>query len=120
MLSNQFRNGRSALTDMLVALSALSALSALEVSASPTVADETSIFVAYPATGLNGYPDDINGCGVHDMPYAVKSYQWIARGQTGYMYNVKNDGGALMATLSSNEGTSSQTPVGWQSIFISC
>jgi hypothetical protein len=117
MLSHQFRIGRSALAVMLAAIGALAMLAVSGPSAS---AAETSIFIAYPQTGFGGNPVDINGCGGHNLPTTVNSYQWVARGQTGYMYNQTNEQGVIETTLSSDQDASQKTHVGWKSIFIVC
>jgi hypothetical protein len=81
---------------------------------------ETSIFVAYSKANHTGTATNINGCGVHNMPYAVGSYEWIARGQSARMYNVANASGTTVATLGSATSASSSTGVGWKSMFIVC
>jgi hypothetical protein len=83
-------------------------------------AAETSSFVAYSGTSMTGTSRDINGCGVHNMPFAVRSYRWIARGQSGRMYNCSGAGCAANFVLASNENTSQTTPVNWKSIDIVC
>ncbi len=117
MLSHQFRSGRSALA---VTLAAIGMLATLAVSGSSANAAQTSIFIAYPQTNFNGTPHDISGCGGHNLPATVNSYQWLARGQTGYMYNEVNEQGKIQTTLSSNQDASQKTHVGWKSIFIVC
>ena len=142
MLS-QFRS-RRALTMLAGALATMGALGAFAVTsassamAAPTnhavsaparhqvtaptrvlvPAAETSSFVAYSGTSMTGTSRDINGCGTHNMPFAVRSYRWIARGQSGRMYNCTNAACAVNFVLSSNANASSPNPVGWKSIFI--
>lgn len=131
----QFRGGRP-LPKILVG--ALLATGALAASASSAVATpvhpattsarpavitphaETSIFIAYSAKGFGGKTTNISGCGVHNMPYALGSYDWIARGQSAYMYNVANAAGTIQTTLGSGTNADSLNPVGWKSLFIVC
>ncbi|WP_043267364.1 MiAMP1 family antimicrobial peptide [Streptomyces sp. CT34] len=95
------------------------------VAAAPATAAEsrpagmTSSFVAYPGTSFTGQPVDINGCGLHDIP-AHGSYKWIARGQSGRMYDQPGAGGPVHTVLASDENAEQSTPFGWQSIFIVC
>ncbi len=117
MQSRRFRSGRPALK---VLAGTFVALGVLTASVSPAVAAETSIFIAYSGSGFSGKVTNINGCGTHNMPYAVGSYQWLARGQSGRMYNVKNASGVTVAILDSGTDTSSSKGVGWKSIFIVC
>lgn len=117
MRSRRFRSGRPAVKALA---SVFVALGMLAATVSPAVAAETSIFIAYSAKNFGGKITDINGCGVHNMPYAVGSYQWLARGQSGRMYNVKNAAGATVAVLGSGTDASSSKGVGWKSIFIVC
>ncbi|HEX6468293.1 MAG TPA: MiAMP1 family antimicrobial peptide [Streptosporangiaceae bacterium] len=92
----------------------------LTASVSPAAAAETSIFIAYSKPGHTGTQRNINGCGPHNMPYPVGSYEWVARGQSGKMYNVSNAAGVSVATLASDTNASSSRGVGWKSIFIVC
>jgi MiAMP1 len=112
-----------ALGALAVPVSAMAAPAHGTISAPATVtvpAAETSSFVAFSGTSFTGTARDINGCGVHNMPFAVKSYHWIARGQSGRMYNVANAAGAAVFVFNSGESGSSSTPVGWKSIDIIC
>jgi hypothetical protein len=146
MLSHRFRGNRPALTMLAGVLATFAALGAFAVSsassamAAPTghavsaparhvvsaptrvlvPAAETSSFVAYSGTSFTGTARDINGCGTHNMPFAVKSYQWIARGQSGRMYNCTNAACAVNHVLGSGSNSSQSTPVGWKSVFIVC
>jgi hypothetical protein len=133
MQSHQLRSGRRVLKVLVGTAVALGALTAsvppalaapIPSAASGRLAvvtpdDETSIFIAYPYGDFNGVPVNVSGCGPHDLPY-VWSYQWIGRGQSGFMYNLPGERGIREATLPSNGNTSSPSPVGWESIFIVC
>ena len=112
--------GLRALAGTVVALGALAAsvTPALAEPASPDAS--TSIFIAYSGTGYTGTPTDISGCGGHNMPYPVKSYQWLNRGQSGRMYNTANEQGAAATVLPADHAEQQSTPVGWKSIFIVC
>jgi len=112
--------GLRALAGTVVALGALAAsvTPALAEPASPDAS--TSIFIAYSGTGYTGTPTDISGCGGHNMPYPVKSYQWLNRGQSGRMYNSANEQGAAATVLPADHAEQQSTAVGWKSIFIVC
>lgn len=140
MLSHGFRGGRSALT---VLAGLLFAVGAFAVSASTAVAAPaphavsahhavsaravisvplapTSSFVDFSGHDFTGTAHDISGCGVHNLPLPVGSYEWFARGQSGRMYNCTNAACAVNFVLSSNQNASQSTGVGWKSIFIVC
>ena len=81
---------------------------------------ETSSWVVYSQTSMTGTSKDINGCGTHNRPFPVRSYRWIARGQSGRMYNCFKASCAVNAILGAGTNASSPNPVGWESIFIVC
>lgn len=81
---------------------------------------ETSIFIAYSKTNFGGKFTNINGCGGHDMPYAVGSYQWVAKGQSSFLYNQTKEQGVITGRLGSGTNADSKNPVGWKSILIIC
>lgn len=135
MQFHRFRAGRPApkvLVGTLVALGALTAAvspaaaapvhpAAVSVRPAAVTPDaETSIFIAYSGKGFSGKTTNVNGCGVHNFTYALGSYDWVARGQSAYLYNVANAAGTIVATLGSGTNADSMSGVGWKSIFIVC
>jgi hypothetical protein len=146
MLSRGFRSRRPLLTALAGVFATMGALGAFAVTSASSAmaappghavsvqarhqvkaptrilvpAAETSSFVAFSGTSMTGTSRDINGCGVHNMPFAVRSYRWIHRGQSGRMYNCANAGCAVNFVLASNADSSSPNPVGWKSIDIIC
>jgi hypothetical protein len=80
----------------------------------------TSSFVAYTGQDFTGTAHDISGCGGHNLPLPVGSYKWYARGQSGRMYNCRNEACRTNYVLPSNENASSSLGVGWKSMFIVC
>lgn len=104
------------------ATAAARALAARDLTAPITLPSrrETSSWVVYSGTSMTGTSRDINGCGTHNRPFPVNSYRWVARGQSGRMYNCFNAGCAVNFVLPSNSNASSNNPVGWKSIFIVC
>jgi hypothetical protein len=135
MRSRRFGNGylgAKLLAGSVIALSAVAA-SVTPALASPAVqshvsaraetlssAAETSIFIAYSGRNQTGKVTNINGCGGHNMPYAVGSYAWVARGQSAFLYNSANEGGTITGRLGAGTNANSNSPVGWKSILIIC
>jgi MiAMP1 len=140
MLSHRFRSGRPARKVVAGALVTLGAVGALAMSAAPAAlaatsapavahgatnahvvpAVATSEFIVYSGGNYGGRHQIEEGCGIHNFPYALKSYEWIALGQSGNMYNVKNGAGRLQYTFSANTSGRSPNANGWKSIFIVC
>jgi hypothetical protein len=118
MLSHRFRNTRSAAIVLAAATFGIFGIGA--ASAPSAHAGSTSIFIAYSGHNFGGTKKELSGCGVHNMPYAVGSYAWVAEGQSGNMYNCKNAGCNINFTLSSSESGTDKNGVGWQSVQIIC
>jgi MiAMP1 len=126
MLSHRIRCHPSALR-LLAGI--LFALGVLAGSASPAFAATdshaisasrapTSSFVAFTGHDFTGTEHDISGCGGHNMPLPLGSWEVFYRGQTINMYNVTNEAGRIVATFRGNQ--SSSTGAGWKSLFVVC
>lgn len=120
-----FRSSGSRLGFRAVA-SAVVVVGALVASVTPALAAPnspdavTSEFIAYSQSNFTGTATIIDGCGGHNMPYPVGSYEWINRGQSARLYNLANEQGTTVAQLAADTAASSSTGVGWKSIFIVC
>jgi len=80
----------------------------------------TSEFVIYRGLNYGGTRTVLTGCGIHNFPYALKSYVWFGLGQSGNTYNAKNAGGKVQTTFSGNSTVKSPSANGWESILIVC
>jgi hypothetical protein len=135
MQSHRIRSRRSALrvlVGLLFALGMLAGATATAIAApaphaasahhavSARVNATTSAFLAYPLSDFRGNPTNINGCGSHNLPARIGSYQWTARGQSGDMYNCLNEACHVNFVLPSDQNASQSTGVGWKSMLIVC
>jgi hypothetical protein len=102
------------------ATAAARALAARDLTAPITPLRVTSSFDTFTKHDYQGTPHITDGCGGHNLPLPIGSYKWNARGQTGRMYNCKNERCSPAFSLPSNEDAHSTLGVGWKSIFIVC
>ena len=79
-----------------------------------------SEFTVWSALNYKGTKREFDTCGVHNMPFAIKSYLWVGLGQTGNMYNALNAGGVVEWTFPSSGTEQSPRADGWKSILIVC
>jgi hypothetical protein len=80
----------------------------------------TSEFTIYKGLNFGSTATVLTGCGIHNFPYALKSYVWLGLGQTGNLYNAKGGDGVLQFQLPSSGTVKSGSANGWKSIFIVC
>ncbi|MFC9693201.1 MiAMP1 family antimicrobial peptide [Kribbella sp. NPDC056951] len=90
-----------------------------DAEAGPLTVAATSSFVAYSGSSWSGFSKDINGCGLHRIPYSG-SYRWYARGQSGHLFNNTTGTGVPHTRLPSDANKSSASGFGWKSILIVC
>lgn len=118
MEGNRLRSRpRTALAGVLIVLGSVITPT---LSVLPAQAATTSTFTIWSALNFSGTSRTIEGCGVHNLPFAVKSYLWHGNGQSGRMYNVKNAAGAAQFVFPTTGTESSPGADGWESIDIVC
>jgi hypothetical protein len=78
----------------------------------------TSTFVGFRDANMQGSTEILTGCGGHNFSFPAHSYIFSYEGQTVNMYNCKGERCDVNYTF--HKSASSKTPVGWQSLFVSC
>lgn len=124
-MSHQTRRSRLGLKVLVSTLFVLgtvagTASTALAAPARPAVIPRalTSSFIAFTGHDFTGTSHDLTGCGGHNIPTPLGSWEVVYQGQHIHTYNVRNEGGASQTTFTSNQ--SSPNGAGWLSIFIAC